>query len=97
MEFHVHTNGSLLAIGAMLAQNPTNKYDHLIVYASRLFNKLKHNYTTIEREVLTMVYALHKFKHFLLGNKFVFYVHHMALVYFVNKPQVLGTLLGNAS
>jgi hypothetical protein len=30
-----------------------------------------------------MVFALHKFKHYLLGNKFVFYVDHMALV---NKP-----------
>ncbi len=29
-----------------------------------------------------------KFKHFLLGNKFVFYVDHMALVYLVNKPWV---------
>ncbi len=35
-----------------------------------------------------MVYALHKFKHFLLGNKFVFYVDHMALIYMVNKPQM---------
>jgi hypothetical protein len=35
-----------------------------------------------------MVYALHKFRIFLLGNKFVFYVDHMALVYLVNKPQV---------
>ncbi len=35
-----------------------------------------------------MVYVLQKFKHFLLGNKFVFYVDHMALVYLVNKPQV---------
>ncbi len=32
--------------------------------------------------------VLHKFRHFLLGNKFVFYVNHMALVYLVNKPQV---------
>jgi hypothetical protein len=23
-----------------------------------------------------------------LGNKFIFYVYHMALVYLVNKPQV---------
>jgi hypothetical protein len=37
-----------------------------------------------------MVYALHKFRHFLLGNKFVFYVDHMALMYLVNKPQVSG-------
>jgi hypothetical protein len=35
-----------------------------------------------------MVFSLHKFKHYLLGNKFVFYVNHMALVYLVNKPQV---------
>jgi len=35
-----------------------------------------------------MVFTLHKFRHYLLGNKFVFYVDHMALVYLVNKPQV---------
>jgi hypothetical protein len=35
-----------------------------------------------------MVFALHKFRHYLLGNKFVFYVDHVALVYLVNKPQV---------
>jgi len=35
-----------------------------------------------------MVFALQKFKHYLLGNKFVFYVDHMALVYLVNKPHV---------
>jgi len=35
-----------------------------------------------------MVYLLHKFKHFLLGNKFVFYVDHMVLLYLVNKPQM---------
>jgi hypothetical protein len=39
-----------------------------------------------------MVYALHKFKHFLLGNKFVFYVDHMALLYLVNKSHVLGRI-----
>ncbi len=35
-----------------------------------------------------MVFGFHKFKRYLLGNKFVFYVDHMALVYLVNKPQV---------
>ncbi len=35
-----------------------------------------------------MVFTLHKFRHCLLGKKFVFYVDHMALVYLVNKPQV---------
>jgi hypothetical protein len=64
----VHANASLLAIGAMLGQNPTDKYDQPIVYASKLLNKVKHNYATTKREALVMVYVLHKFKHFLLGN-----------------------------
>ncbi len=68
----MHTNASLLAIGAMLAQNPTDKYDQPIIYAFRLLNKVEHKYITTEREALIIVYALHKFRHFLLGNKFVF-------------------------
>ncbi len=39
-----------------------------------------------------MVFALHKFRYYLLGNKFIFYVDHMAMVYLVNKPQVLGRI-----
>jgi len=39
-----------------------------------------------------MVFILHKFKHYLSSNKFVFYGDHMALVYLVNKPQVLGRI-----
>ncbi len=51
-------------------------------------NRIEHKYSTTHKEALIMVFALHKFKHYLLGNKFVFYLHHMALVYLVNKPQV---------
>jgi hypothetical protein len=86
VEFHVDTNASLLVVGVMLSYKVIGKSDQPIVYASRLLNKTKHNYSTIHKEVLAMVFALHKFKHYLLGNKFVFYVDHMALVYLVNKP-----------
>ncbi len=84
----MHTNASLLVVGTMLAYNPTSKYDQLVVYVFKLLNKVEHNYITIERKALVMVYALHKFRHFLLGNKFVFYVDHMVLVYLVSKPHV---------
>ncbi len=59
-----------------------------MLYASTLLNRAEQNYNTTKRETLVMVFVLHKFKHYLLGNKFVFYVDHMALVYLVNKPQV---------
>ncbi len=44
----------------------------------------------LKREVLTMVYAFHKYRHYLLGNKFFFYVDHMAFFYLGKKPQVFG-------
>ncbi len=72
----------------MLAHNPIGKYDQPIVYASRLLNKIKHNYTTIKRKALAMVCILHKFRILLLENNFFFYVNHMALIYLLNKPQV---------
>jgi hypothetical protein len=62
------------------------------MYASRLLNKAEHNYNTTHIEVLAMVFSLHKFKHYLLGNKFIFYVNHMSLIYLVNKPQVSGRI-----
>ncbi len=80
LKFHVHTNASLLDVAALLAQNIIGKNDQPIVYASKLFNNVKQNYSTTEREALAMTFALHKFKYYLLGNKFAFHVHHMALV-----------------
>jgi hypothetical protein len=88
VEFHVHIDASLLVLGVMLSQNLIRKSDQPMVYAFRFWNRAKHNYNTIERKVLAMVFALHKFRQYLLGNKFVFYVGHMALVYLVNKPHV---------
>jgi hypothetical protein len=58
------------------------------VYASRFLNRAKQNHSTTKREALVMGFSLHKFKRCLLGNKFVFYVYHIALVFLVNKPQV---------
>ncbi len=77
----------------MLSHNVVGKSDQQIVYPSRLLKKTEHNYNTIERKALVMVFSLHKFKHYLLANKFVFYVDHMALVYLVNKPQVVGIIV----
>jgi hypothetical protein len=62
------------------------------MYASRLLNSSEYNYTTIDRGALAMVYALHKFKHYLLVNWFVFFVDHMALVYLINKPQIFSKI-----
>jgi hypothetical protein len=77
----------------MLSQNLIGKNDQSVVYASRLLNTTQHNYSITHRKALAMAFALHKFKNYLLGNKFIFYVDHMALVYLVNQPQVSGRIV----
>lgn len=84
LEFHAHTYASNLGIRPMLVQNPTMWPPHYLCIPS--IQQCKKNYTIAEREALAMIYALHKLKHYLLGNKFVFYVDHMTLIYLIKKP-----------
>lgn len=58
MEFHIHTDASNIAVGAMLAQNPTKKCNQPILYASQVTNLIRRNYTTTVREALATVFAL---------------------------------------
>ena len=55
-------------------------------------NEAEQNYTTTEREGLGMVYAVKKFRHYLLANKFVFFTDHQELFYLVNKPCSTGRI-----
>jgi hypothetical protein len=64
-----------------------------MVYASRLFNRVEHNYSITKIVALAMVFALHKFRHYLFGNKFVFYVDHYGIGLYGNK--VLVALFSN--
>ena len=60
--------------------------DYPIVYSSRKLNKVERNYSTTEREALGMVFALQKYRLYLLSNPFIFYTDYQALKYLVNKP-----------
>ena len=82
--FHVHVDASGLALGAILAQ-PEGRIDFLIYFASRRFSDAEKAYTTTEREALGMVFAVQKFRHYLLGGHFKMYIDHFALSYLVNK------------
>jgi predicted ferric reductase len=74
MDFHVHTYVSLLVMATLLTHNIIGKNDQLIMYAYKLFNDVEQNNNTTKNEALVMVFALHKFKLYLLGNKFLFYL-----------------------
>jgi hypothetical protein len=88
-KFHVHINTSNFSLGVMLGQNLDNTIDKPIYYVNRLMNNIEKKYITIEKEALTMIYVVKKFRHYLPDNSFVFYVDHQALLYLVNKPMVI--------
>jgi hypothetical protein len=82
-EFHVHVDASSIALGDVLAQPGTGDIDHPLAFASRKLSTAEINYTTTEREGLAMVYALHKFHHYLLGGHFKMFTDHSTLKYLV--------------
>jgi len=69
-EFHVHVDASYIPLGVALAQPGVGEIDHPITFARRKLSNVENNYSTTEREGLTMVYALHKFREYLLGAHF---------------------------
>jgi hypothetical protein len=43
------------------------------------------NYTTTEKELLTVVFAIEKFRSYLVGAKVIIYTDHVALKYLLTK------------
>ena len=70
--FLLTTDASGDALGAVLSQGPPGG-DRPIAYASRSLNSAERNYSTIERELLAMVWATKNFRSYLLGRKFIIY------------------------
>ena len=84
LPFEIMCDASDFAIGAVLGQR-VNKCPVVIYYASRTLNEAQMNYTTTEKELLAIVFALEKFRSYLLGSKIIIYSDHSALRYLLSK------------
>ena len=90
----MHFDASSIALGVVLAKLGKGDLDHPIAYGSRKLSFAEQNYTTNEREGLEMVYALQKFRHYLLGRHFKMFIDNSSLQYLVNKPVLGGESVG---
>ncbi|MCH81750.1 protein NYNRIN-like [Trifolium medium] len=85
-----------IAVGAVLGQHH-GKLFHVIYYASKVLNENQVNYTTTEKELLAVVYALEKFRSYLIGSKVIVFSDHSALKYLLtkgdSKPRLLRWML----
>ncbi|XP_025161027.1 uncharacterized protein LOC112589987 [Harpegnathos saltator] len=78
--FVVTTDASGYAIGGIISQGQIGK-DLPIAYASRLLNAAEQNYSTIEKELLAIVYCVQHFRPYLYGRKFNLVTDHRPLVW----------------
>ncbi|RDX65590.1 Retrovirus-related Pol polyprotein, partial [Mucuna pruriens] len=94
LPFELMCDASNLALGAILGQRAgVGQPVHVIAYASRTMDSAQQNYTTIEKELLAIVFALDKFRAYFLGSRIIVFSDHAALRYLLKKPDAKPRLI----
>lgn len=65
----------------------------MIYYASKTLNNAQLNYSTTEIELLAFVFALDKFRSYLIGSKVIIYTDHAALKFLLSKKDAKARLI----
>ena len=92
LPFEVMCDASDLAIGAVLGQREEGK-PYVVYYASKTLNEVQRNYTTTEKELLAVVYALDKFRAYLVGSDIIIFTDHSYLKYLLTKQNAKARLI----
>ncbi|CAN6562387.1 unnamed protein product [Malus baccata var. baccata] len=86
LPFELMCDASDYALGAVLGQRK-DKQPHVLYYAFRTLNDAQLNYSIMEKELLAVVFALDKFRSYLIGTKVIVYTDHAALKYLLTKKE----------
>jgi hypothetical protein len=92
LPFEIMCDASDYVIGAVLDQTEDKKH-HAIAYASKTLMRAQLNYATIEKELLAIVFAIDKFRSYLVGAKVIVYTDHAALKYLLTKKDAKPRLI----
>ncbi|CAN6567745.1 unnamed protein product [Malus baccata var. baccata] len=92
LPFELMCDASDYALGAVLGQRK-DKRPHVIYYASRTLNDAQLNYSTTEKELLAVVFALDKFRSYLIGTKVIVFTDHATLKYLLSKKEAKPRLI----
>ena len=74
--FIIHTDASKLQLGSVISPD-----DKPIAFYSRKLNSAQVDYTTTERELLSIVETLKELRNILLGQQIKVYTYHKNLTY----------------
>jgi hypothetical protein len=92
LPFEIMYDASGYAIGAVLVQSKDTKH-YAISYASNTLTGPQLNYATTEKELLAVVFAIKKFRSYLVGAKVIVYTDHATLKYLLTKKDAKPCLI----
>jgi hypothetical protein len=92
LPFKLMCDASDFGLGAILGQR-INKVPYAIYYASRTLNDAQLNYSTTEKELLVVIFALEKFRSYLISSKVIVFTDHTALRYLFAKKEAKPRLI----
>ena len=92
LPFEIMCDASDFAVGAVLGQR-IDKKPIAICYVSKTLADSQLNYTTMEKELLAVVFSLEKFRPYVLGSKIIVYTDHAALKYLLSKKEAKPRLI----
>ena len=78
-EWIINTDASGRAIGSVLLQERDDGGFNIVSTASRVLNQTEQRYTTCEKELLAIVYALQRFRIYVYGRKVTLFTDNKAL------------------
>ena len=91
-EFEIMCDASDYAMGDVLGQK-VDKMFRAIYYYSKTFNEAQENYSTTEKEMMTMVFAYEKFWPYILGSHIIIHTDHAANKYLMAKKEAKPRLI----
>ena len=91
-DFEITCDANEYAMGVVLGQR-IEKIFKVIYYASKTFNEVQENYTTIEKEMMAMVFACEKSRPYILGSHVIIHTDHAAIKYLMAKKEAKPRLI----
>ena len=92
LPFELICDASDYVVGAVLGQK-VDRIPHVIYYGSMTLNNAQLNYSTTEKEMLAVVFALEKFRSYLISCKIIVFTDHAALKYLLTKKDTKVRLI----
>jgi hypothetical protein len=83
--FHICTDALDTSLGEVLGQRE-NQIPYVIYFVSKNLSPAEVNYTVIEKELLVVVHAINKFRHYITGYQSFVHTDHSTINFLMKKP-----------